>query len=59
MNDDNIQVRMPKSEKETYRDAARLSGISVSSWMRDRLRKTARHELQSSGKRVAFIEDDT
>lgn len=57
MNEYSMQVRMPKSEIESYKDAAKLSGVSVSSWVRDRLRKAARQELQSSGKRVAFIED--
>lgn len=52
-----MQVRMSKSEIETFKNAARLSGITVSSWVRDRLRKAARQELQSSGQRVAFIED--
>ncbi len=57
MNDYNMQVRMPKSEITTYKDAAKLSGVSVSSWVRDRLRKAARQELQSSGMKVSFLED--
>lgn len=56
MSEYNLQVRMPNSEIEAYRLAAELSGSTLSSWVRDRLRKAARLELQSSGIKVPFIE---
>ncbi len=57
MKDHNLQVRMPQAEIAAYQEAAALSGLSVSAWVRDRLRKSARYELQSSGIKVAFIEE--
>lgn len=56
MKDYNLQVRLSQAEKEALKLAADAAGLSVSSWLRDRLRKAARMELQSSGKKVPFLE---
>jgi predicted HicB family RNase H-like nuclease len=56
MKDYNLQVRLSQAEKEALKLAAEAAGLSVSSWLRDRLRKAARTELQSSGKKVPFLE---
>lgn len=55
--DYNLQVRLSKAEKETLAAAARVAGVSTSSWVRDRLRRTARQELQASGIKVPFLEE--
>lgn len=55
--DYNLQVRLSKAEKATLTAAARVAGVSTSSWVRDRLRKTARQELQAAGLKVPFLEE--
>jgi uncharacterized protein (DUF1778 family) len=55
--DYNLQVRLSKAEKETLTAAAHVAGVSTSSWVRDRLRKMARQELQASGLKVPFLEE--
>jgi uncharacterized protein (DUF1778 family) len=52
-----LQVRLNKAEKETLEIAAKTSGVSTSSWVRDRLRRAARQELQASGIKVPFLEE--
>ncbi|WP_156824980.1 plasmid mobilization protein [Methylocystis rosea] len=52
-----LQVRMSESEKKAFEMAASSAGISISAWVRDRLRRVARDELQSSGLKVPFIEE--
>lgn len=52
-----LQVRISESDKESIELAAEICGISVSVWVRERLRKTARIELQSAGIKVPFLED--
>ncbi len=44
-----------KVEKEAFRNAARLAGLDLSAWIRERLRLTARHELESAGQPVPFV----
>jgi uncharacterized protein (DUF1778 family) len=56
--DYNLQVRLTQAEKDALAAAAKASGITVSGWVRDRLRRAARQELQASGLRVAFLEND-
>jgi len=57
MVDYNMQVRMPTSEVAAYRAAAEISGTTLSAWVRDRLRKASRQELQASGIKVPFLEE--
>ena len=52
-----LQVRVTASEKSTFERAAEISGLSISSWVRERLRKSSRLELQSSGVKVPFMAD--
>lgn len=56
MKDYNLQVRLSQAEKDTIKMAADTAGLSVSSWLRDRLRRAARTELQASGIKVPFLE---
>jgi hypothetical protein len=50
-----VQMRMTDLEKEGFIAAAELAGLSLSAWMRERLRIAARDELAKMGKRVPFI----
>jgi len=51
----NLDIRVSDSEKEGFELAAALAGISLSSWVRERLRLTAIRELESAGRRVPFV----
>ena len=50
-----LQIRISDLEKEGFELAAALAGISISSWVRERLRLTAIRELESAGRRVPFV----
>jgi uncharacterized protein (DUF1778 family) len=52
-----LQIRITESEKEGFELAAALAGVSLSSWVRERLRLTAIRELESAGRRVPFVPD--
>ncbi|MDC7694817.1 hypothetical protein PQU94_11050 [Asticcacaulis sp. DXS10W] len=51
-----LQVRLSISEKASFEKAAAVNGLTVSAWARERLRREARTELQSSGQKVPFLE---
>jgi|HubBroStandDraft_4_1064222.scaffolds.fasta_scaffold00029_33 hypothetical protein len=50
-----MQLRVDNLEKQAFGEAAQLAGLSVSGWMRERLRESCKEELQASGKSVAFL----
>jgi len=50
-----LHIRITGSEKEGFELAAALAGISLSSWVRERLRLTAIRELESAGRKVPFV----
>lgn len=50
-----VIIRLSSSEKEAFKEAASLSGIGLSSWVRERLRRTAARELGEVGREAAFI----
>ena len=54
-----LQIRVSDAEKEGFELAAALAGISMSSWVRERLRLTAIRELESAGRRVPFVPEIT
>lgn len=51
-----LQVRVSGTEKEAFEDAAVLSGLALSAWVRERLRQVATRELQAAKRPVAFLE---
>ena len=51
-----IEVRCEQAEKEAFRAAAEASGLPLSGWIRERLRRVARKELEDMGKPVAFLD---
>ena len=50
-----IQIRVNDAEKQSFALAAELDGKKTSEWIRDRLRKLAREELQAEGADVPFL----
>ena len=54
---ENLMIRVTDSEKEGFELAAAIAGISISSWVRERLRLSAIRELESAGRKVPFIPD--
>jgi len=48
-------VRAQPTEKLAFKEAADLAGISLSSWVRERLRLAAIRELENAGRPVPFI----
>jgi predicted HicB family RNase H-like nuclease len=53
--DEYFQFRLSGPEKQAFTDAAIADGKSLSGWIRDRLRRLARDELQATGKPVPFL----
>ena len=52
-----IQIRVTEAEKDGFTIAADLAGISLSAWIRERLRLTAIRELESAGMQIPFVEN--
>lgn len=50
-----VQIRLTAEEKEAFRQTAGLAGISVSSWIRERLRLAAIRELEAAGMKIPFV----
>jgi hypothetical protein len=50
-------VRLSKAEKSAFRDSARISGLPVSAWARERLMRAAIKDLETVGKTPQFITD--
>ncbi|TAL13955.1 DUF1778 domain-containing protein [Patescibacteria group bacterium] len=50
-----LRARLDAEEKEAFQEAANLAGLSLSTWVRERLRRAARVELEDAGKQIAFL----
>ncbi len=50
-----VQIRVSTAEKDGFVKAAELAGIPLSAWVRERLRRAARVELESSGLSIPFV----
>lgn len=50
-----IQIRLAPEEKQAFQEAADLAGVALSAWMRERLRKSARIELEDAGRQIPFL----
>ena len=51
-----LKIRLGPEEKRAFQDAADLSGVALSAWIRERLRKAARKELEEAGQQIAFLQ---
>lgn len=50
-----IKVRLSPKEKEGFQIAADLSGLALSAWIRERLRRAAIRELEEASRPIPFI----
>lgn len=50
-----LDVRLQAAEKEAFLSAAALAGIPLATWVRERLRKIARKELDEANQPVPFL----
>lgn len=57
MRNKSFLVRVSNDEKLAFEFAASLVGLSLSSWVRERLRHTAIRELEGVGWKVPFVPD--
>jgi hypothetical protein len=56
MKTDTLQIRLQPKEKEAFEIAAKLSGIPLSSWVRERLRRSTIRELEEAGFQIPFLQ---
>jgi uncharacterized protein (DUF1778 family) len=50
-----VQIRLNTAEKKAFEQAAVLDGKKLSEWIRDRLRRDSRQELEAHGQNVPFL----
>jgi hypothetical protein len=50
-----LELRLLQSEKEAFKQCAELSGIPMSAWVRERLRRSAVRELEEAGLSIPFL----
>jgi len=50
-----LLIRLTEDEKSAFDDAADISGITLSAWVRQQLRLAAIHELSRVGRKATFI----
>jgi uncharacterized protein (DUF1778 family) len=51
-----MELRLDVAEKEAFVRAAEVAGMSLSGWVRDRLRRASRKELEDMELPVAFLD---
>jgi len=51
-----LKIRLSPEEKQSFEDAAELAGLSLSAWIRGRLRKAATTELEAASRQIAFVQ---
>jgi hypothetical protein len=49
-------IRLTPGEKQAFKEAADVAGISLSAWVRERLRHSAIRELEAASKPIAFLQ---
>jgi hypothetical protein len=55
LHSESLLVRLDSNEKQAFKDAANLAGVSLSAWARERLRQIATRELKSAAQPIAFL----
>ena len=49
------RFRLEPEEREAFEAAAALAGLPLSGWIRERLRRAARIELEDAGMQIPFV----
>jgi hypothetical protein len=52
---ESLLVRLEANEKETFKDAADLAGVPLSTWVRERLKRIAVRELGKASRPVPSL----
>ena len=52
---EHLDIRLDSDEKESFKDAASVSGAPLSVWVRERLRQAAIKELEAVGQPIKFL----
>lgn len=52
---ESVLMRLDPEEKEAFKQAAELAGITLSAWIRERLRRAAIKELEEAAIPIAFL----
>jgi predicted HicB family RNase H-like nuclease len=50
-----LEIRLNENEKRAFQEAAQISGISVSTWVRERLRRAVIRELEEAGRPATIL----
>jgi uncharacterized protein (DUF1778 family) len=50
-----MQLRLQAEEKQAFQQAADLAGITLSAWVRERLRWAAIRELENADHQIPFL----
>jgi predicted HicB family RNase H-like nuclease len=50
-----LEIRLNENEKRAFQEAAQISGISVSTWVRERLRRAVIRELEEAGRPATLL----
>ena len=56
MKSETVKIRLDIDEKRAFKKAADIAGISLSAWMRERLRPSAISELRRVDMTPAFLD---
>ena len=51
---DTARLRLTPAEKIAFQEAAKIAGVSFSTWARQTLRRAALREFQDAGRRLDF-----
>jgi uncharacterized protein (DUF1778 family) len=52
---ESLKLRLMPDEKMAFQNAADISGLPLSAWVRERLRKAATRDLETSGQEIPFL----
>jgi uncharacterized protein (DUF1778 family) len=50
-----LEIRLEPSEKIAFQTCAEISGMPLSTWVREKLRRAARIELEDADQAVPFL----
>jgi len=53
-----IEIRVQPEEKQGFEDAAAVAGISLSAWIRERLRLAAVRDLEAASRSIPFLKGE-